>query len=200
MYNQRNLNNTGHCIQLICRKLLFNSELVVDLALKFIWACGIKYFLLSRLLSLRIYFLVFCRRGTTVAIKKAKVFADEDEEFFTELAQEAEIMRYKRKEKKKGGRGVGLASCHDSEGRGKGKTEPITHIPLTLKYSSLRHPNVLQFLGTASSPPELVIVMEFMSRGSLYRIIHDKSIDLPWLRVKHIALDISRGMVWRNSL
>lgn len=31
-----------------------------------------------------------------MAIKKAKVFADDDEEFFTELAQEAEIMRYKR--------------------------------------------------------------------------------------------------------
>jgi tRNA A-37 threonylcarbamoyl transferase component Bud32 len=91
-------------------------------------------------------------RGTTVAIKKAKVFADDDEEFFTELAQEAEIM------------------------------------------SALRHPNVLQFLGTASSPPELVIVMEFMSRGSLYRIIHDKAIDLPWLRMKQMALDIARGM------
>eukprot|EP00026_Physarum_polycephalum_P005313 Phypoly_transcript_05345.p1 GENE.Phypoly_transcript_05345~~Phypoly_transcript_05345.p1 ORF type:complete len:610 (-),score=59.52 Phypoly_transcript_05345:54-1883(-) len=91
-------------------------------------------------------------RGTTVAIKKAKVFADDDEEFFTELAQEAEIM------------------------------------------SALRHPNVLQFLGTASSPPELVIVMEFMSRGSLYRIIHDKSIELPWTRIKHMALDIAKGM------
>lgn len=91
-------------------------------------------------------------RGTTVAIKKAKVFADDDEEFFTELAQEAEIM------------------------------------------SALRHPNVLQFLGTASSPPELVIVMEFMSRGSLYRIIHDKAIDLPWLRLKQMSLDIARGM------
>lgn len=91
-------------------------------------------------------------RGTTVAIKKAKVFADDDEEFFTELAQEAEIM------------------------------------------SALRHPNVLQFLGTASSPPELVIVMEFMSRGSLYRIIHDKSVDLPWQRIRHMSLDIAKGM------
>lgn len=34
-----------------------------------------------------------CRRGTTVAIKKAKVFADDDEEFFMELSQEAAIMR-----------------------------------------------------------------------------------------------------------
>lgn len=31
--------------------------------------------------------------------------------------------------------------------------------------SELRHPNVLQFLGTASNPPELVIIMEFMARG-----------------------------------
>jgi len=91
-------------------------------------------------------------RGTTVAIKKAKVFTDDDEEFFTELSQEALIM------------------------------------------SSLRHPNVLQFLGTASNPPEIVIVMEYMSRGSLYRIIHDKAVDLPWPRVRSMALDIARGM------
>jgi serine/threonine protein kinase len=58
-----------------------------------------------------------------VAIKKAKVFADDDEAFFSELSQEASIM------------------------------------------SSLRHPNVLQFLGTASNPPEIVILMEFMARG-----------------------------------
>lgn len=29
-----------------------------------------------------------------MAIKKAKVFADDDEEFFMELSQEAAIMRY----------------------------------------------------------------------------------------------------------
>jgi serine/threonine protein kinase len=109
------------------------------------------------------------RRGTTVAIKKAKVFTEDDEEFFTELAQEALIM------------------------------------------SSLRHPNVLQFLGTASNPPEIVIIMEYMPRGthssccsyslkfylgSLYRIIHDKTIDIPWSRFRGMALDIARGMVW----
>jgi len=91
-------------------------------------------------------------RGTTVAIKKAKVYADDDEEFFMELAQEAAIM------------------------------------------SELRHPNVLQFLGTASNPPEIVIIMEFMARGSLYRIIHDQTIDLSWPRIRSMALDIARGM------
>jgi len=60
--------------------------------------------------------------------------------------------------------------------------------------SELRHPNVLQFLGTASNPPEIVIIMEFMARGSLYRIIHDKTVDLPWPRIRNMALDVARGM------
>ncbi|EFA80155.1 hypothetical protein PPL_06977 [Heterostelium album PN500] len=91
-------------------------------------------------------------RGITVAIKKAKLLSDDDEEFLTELAQEAAIM------------------------------------------SQLRHPNVCQFLGTCNNPPEVLIVMEWMSRGSLYRILHDQSVMLDWPRMKSIALDIAKGM------
>eukprot|EP01132_Coremiostelium_polycephalum_P006126 gene6126-7632_t len=91
-------------------------------------------------------------RGITVAIKKAKLLTEDDEEFLTELAQEATIM------------------------------------------SQLRHPNICQFLGTCNNPPEVLIVMEFMSRGSLYRILHDPSITIDWPRMKNIALDVARGM------
>eukprot|EP01133_Synstelium_polycarpum_P013424 gene13424-15818_t len=91
-------------------------------------------------------------RGITVAIKKAKLLSDDDEEFLTELAQEAAIM------------------------------------------SQLRHPNICQFLGTCNNPPEVLIVMEYMSRGSLYRILHDATITIDWPRMKSIALDIAKGM------
>jgi serine/threonine protein kinase len=67
---------------------------------------------------------------------------------------------------------------------------------------SLRHPNVLQFLGTTTDPRDndFVIIMEFMPRGSLYRIIHNMSVDLPLERIKNIALDAARGMNYLHNL
>ncbi|KYQ93712.1 protein tyrosine kinase [Tieghemostelium lacteum] len=91
-------------------------------------------------------------RGITVAIKKAKLLNDDDEEFLNELAQEATIM------------------------------------------SQLRHPNICQFLGTCKNPPEILIVMEYMPMGSLYRILHDNAILLDWNRMKSMVLDIAKGM------
>jgi len=91
-------------------------------------------------------------RGITVAVKKAKLLNEDDEDFLNELAQEATIM------------------------------------------SQLRHPNVCQFLGTCNAPPEILIVMEYMPLGSLYRILHDQSIPLDWPRMKSMALDIAKGM------
>ncbi|GAM26026.1 hypothetical protein SAMD00019534_092010, partial [Acytostelium subglobosum LB1] len=91
-------------------------------------------------------------RGITVAIKKAKILSEDDDEFLSELAQEAAIM------------------------------------------SQLRHPNVCQFLGTCNNVPEVLIVMEYMSRGSLYRMLHDRSVIIDWMRMKSIALDIAKGM------
>ncbi|KAM9950386.1 hypothetical protein ACTFIT_011636 [Dictyostelium discoideum] len=91
-------------------------------------------------------------RGIIVAIKKAKLLNEDDEDFLNELAQEATIM------------------------------------------SQLRHPNICQFLGTCNNPPEILIVMEYMPLGSLYRILHDPSISLDWPRMKSMALDIAKGM------
>ncbi|KAN0028998.1 hypothetical protein ACTFIV_010866 [Dictyostelium citrinum] len=91
-------------------------------------------------------------RGIIVAIKKAKLLNEDDEDFLNELAQEATIM------------------------------------------SQLRHPNICQFLGTCNNPPEILIVMEYMPLGSLYRILHDPAISLDWPRMKSMALDIAKGM------
>ena len=38
----------------------------------------------------------------------------------------------------------------------------------------LRHPNIVCFFGAVTSPPYLCIVMEFMSKGSLYSLLHLK--------------------------
>lgn len=58
----------------------------------------------------------------------------------------------------------------------------------------LRHPNVLLFLGACMMPPDICILMEYMQRGSLYRILHDSTIRLPWDLRRRMAIDAARGM------
>ncbi|KAF2307585.1 hypothetical protein GH714_029938 [Hevea brasiliensis] len=36
----------------------------------------------------------------------------------------------------------------------------------------LRHPNIVLFMGAVTQPPNLSIVTEYLSRGSLYRLLH----------------------------
>jgi len=64
---------------------------------------------------------------------------------------------------------------------------------------SLRHPNILQFLGACTDPPDICIIMEFMPRGSLYNIIHDKSIALAWDLIKRMAIDAAKGMAYLHT-
>ena len=59
---------------------------------------------------------------------------------------------------------------------------------------NLRAPNVLQFLGTVYEPPNVIIIVEYMSRGSLYQVLHDPSVDLGWDVVLNMLADTSRGM------
>jgi serine/threonine-protein kinase CTR1 len=37
---------------------------------------------------------------------------------------------------------------------------------------SLRHPNIVLFMGAVTEPPNLSIVTEYLSRGSLYKLLH----------------------------
>lgn len=41
-------------------------------------------------------------------------------------------------------------------------------------FRSLHHPNILQLLSTYMEPPDLCLVMEYMPKGSLYKILHDQ--------------------------
>ena len=40
--------------------------------------------------------------------------------------------------------------------------------------SCLRHPNVVMLMASCQSPPRLMIVMEYVSGGSLYSLLHIK--------------------------
>ncbi|KAL8540021.1 hypothetical protein ACS0TY_001568 [Phlomoides rotata] len=59
---------------------------------------------------------------------------------------------------------------------------------------SLRHPNILLFMGAVTSPQRLCIVTEFLPRGSLFRLLQRNATKLERRRRIHMALDIARGM------
>jgi len=42
--------------------------------------------------------------------------------------------------------------------------------------ADLRHPSVVLFMGACIRPPHLAIVMEYLSLGSLYNVLHNESI------------------------
>eukprot|EP01107_Rhizomastix_libera_P017087 TRINITY_DN764_c0_g1_i2.p1 TRINITY_DN764_c0_g1~~TRINITY_DN764_c0_g1_i2.p1 ORF type:complete len:766 (-),score=274.62 TRINITY_DN764_c0_g1_i2:102-2399(-) len=64
---------------------------------------------------------------------------------------------------------------------------------------ALRHPNVLQYLGSCVSPPDICIALEYMCRGSLYSILHNPDIKLSWGLILRILTDASRGMLYLHS-
>ncbi|XP_020101954.1 serine/threonine-protein kinase CTR1-like [Ananas comosus] len=61
---------------------------------------------------------------------------------------------------------------------------------------SLRHPNIVLFMGAVTEPPNLSIVTEYLSRGSLYRLLHNSSARevLDERRRLNMAFDVAKGM------
>jgi len=64
---------------------------------------------------------------------------------------------------------------------------------------SLHHPNILQLFSLYLEPPDVCLVMEYMSRGSLHKILHDSSIQLDWPIICKILLDTAKGMAYLHS-
>ncbi|XP_039160728.1 serine/threonine-protein kinase CTR1 [Eucalyptus grandis] len=60
----------------------------------------------------------------------------------------------------------------------------------------LRHPNIVLFMGAVTEPPKLSIVTEYLSRGSLYRLLHKPGAReiLDERRRLNMALDVAKGM------
>ncbi|GAB4815800.1 hypothetical protein N2152v2_002846 [Parachlorella kessleri] len=69
--------------------------------------------------------------------------------------------------------------------------------------SSLRHPNVTQYLGVCLDPP--CLLMEYCSRKSVDAILqaaHDNPLlarQLTWARLLHVAIDAAKGMLYLHS-
>lgn len=69
--------------------------------------------------------------------------------------------------------------------------------------ASLRHPNCVQYLGCCIDPPALV--MEYCSRRSVDKILHEASNDpraarsLDWVHLLGIAADAAKGMLYLHT-
>ncbi|XP_072979871.1 uncharacterized protein [Typha angustifolia] len=61
---------------------------------------------------------------------------------------------------------------------------------------SLRHPNIVLFMGAVTERPNLSIVTEYLSRGSLYRLLHRSGAReiLDERRRLNMAFDVAKGM------
>ncbi|KAK3132638.1 hypothetical protein QOZ80_6AG0525500 [Eleusine coracana subsp. coracana] len=61
---------------------------------------------------------------------------------------------------------------------------------------SLRHPNIVLFMGAVTEPPKLSIVTEYLSRGSLYKLLHRSGAKevLDERRRLNMAFDVAKGM------
>ncbi|KAJ1279356.1 hypothetical protein BS78_04G149400 [Paspalum vaginatum] len=61
---------------------------------------------------------------------------------------------------------------------------------------SLRHPNIVLLMGAVTQPPNLSIVTEYLSRGSLYRLLHRHGTkeNLDERRRLSMAFDVAKGM------
>ncbi|KAL2457651.1 ACT-like protein tyrosine kinase family protein [Forsythia ovata] len=63
----------------------------------------------------------------------------------------------------------------------------------------VRHKNVVQFIGACTRPPNLCIVTEFMSGGSVYNFLHKRKGFFKLPTLLKVAIDISKGMSYLHQ-
>lgn len=64
---------------------------------------------------------------------------------------------------------------------------------------ALRAPNIIQFLGSFYSPPNVGIITEYMANGSMFSVLHNPEIALPWRIVLSMLSDAARGMHYLHT-
>eukprot|EP00002_Diphylleia_rotans_P035447 TRINITY_DN7734_c0_g1_i2.p1 TRINITY_DN7734_c0_g1~~TRINITY_DN7734_c0_g1_i2.p1 ORF type:complete len:791 (+),score=168.71 TRINITY_DN7734_c0_g1_i2:48-2420(+) len=69
-----------------------------------------------------------------------------------------------------------------------------------LLHSTLRHPNIITFMGACIYVPNICICLEYMPRHSLYEVLHSPTADsLSWATMLKMAQDAARGMNFLHS-
>jgi serine/threonine protein kinase len=65
--------------------------------------------------------------------------------------------------------------------------------------ASLRHPNVVSILGACSKPPSLLIITEFLERGSLFHTLHLSKVELTRSRKLWFSIQVARGLAFVHA-
>lgn len=73
--------------------------------------------------------------------------------------------------------------------------EPLTHIVR----SQLRHPNVISLIGAVTQPPDLCILTDYCSRGSLSSLLMNKKINMSMKMKLKFIRDAAAGMDYLHS-
>nr|KJB58021.1 hypothetical protein B456_009G190600 [Gossypium raimondii] len=63
----------------------------------------------------------------------------------------------------------------------------------------IQHKNVVQFFGACATPPNLCIVTEFMSGGSIYDLLHKQKSGFKLPLLLKLAIDVSEGMSYLHQ-
>ncbi|KCV70895.1 TKL/DRK protein kinase [Fonticula alba] len=64
---------------------------------------------------------------------------------------------------------------------------------------SLRHPNIILFMGACFEPGNYALVTEYMPLGTLYRVLHNGDVRLDWSLRMRMLRDICCGMAFLHS-
>lgn len=74
------------------------------------------------------------------------------------------------------------------------KTEFLSELEVL---KSIRHPNIVLFMGACMSPP--LIVTEYISQGSLSHLLHETLDHLSMPQLIGMAVDIARGLLFLHT-
>lgn len=63
------------------------------------------------------------------------------------------------------------------------------------------HPNILPIIGACNAPVSLIVISQYMPRGSLFNLLHGAAgVVVDTSQAVRFALDIARGMAYLHSL
>eukprot|EP01119_Soliformovum_irregulare_P003807 TRINITY_DN14869_c0_g1_i1.p1 TRINITY_DN14869_c0_g1~~TRINITY_DN14869_c0_g1_i1.p1 ORF type:complete len:724 (-),score=103.23 TRINITY_DN14869_c0_g1_i1:43-2214(-) len=64
---------------------------------------------------------------------------------------------------------------------------------------SLRHPNILQYMGACAQPNYVCIITEYMPLGSIYQLLHNEKVSFPWSRIRSVCIDAGKGLAYLHN-
>lgn len=68
-----------------------------------------------------------------------------------------------------------------------------------LTMCAMSHPNVLKCVAASLTPPSVLLVTEYMKRGTLFDVLYKHRIKLTWSMIRKIALQVAEGMAHMHA-